>query len=188
MAACGRAIAAGRLAGPELAYLYETRGGLYYAKSDYSHALADYSEAIRLDPNRKNAFGGRGETYRQLGRRDEAIADYYKVLSFSLYSFGGDLALKNTAEAGLKALGVDPQAADNDAASCRKVAGDTTLPACDRAIAAGKFTGTISHSSTTIAPMRIPKGPTSITPSPTMARRSSSSPATRRRSATAAGP
>jgi tetratricopeptide (TPR) repeat protein len=141
IAACDRVVAAGRLAGPDLAFVYEKRGGLYYAKSDYTHALADFSEAIRLDPSRKNAFGGRAETYRQLGRRDEAIADYYKVLSFSLYAFGGDLALKNTAEAGLKALGVDPQAADADAASCRRIAGDTTLPACDRAIASGKFVG-----------------------------------------------
>ena len=83
IAACGRTIAAGRLTGPDLASVYGKRAGLYYAKSDYTDALADFSEAIRLDPGRKSAYAGRGETYRKLGRRDEAVADYYKVLSFS---------------------------------------------------------------------------------------------------------
>jgi tetratricopeptide (TPR) repeat protein len=121
--------------------VYGKRAELYYKGADYSDALADFSEAIRLDPNLKSAYAGRGETYRQFGRHDEAVADYYKVLSFSLYPFGAERELRNTAEAGLKALGVDPQAADDDAAACNKRAGDSTLPACDRAIATGKFTG-----------------------------------------------
>ena len=48
---------------------------LYRDKGDIDRAIADFSEAIRLDPNDAMAFNNRGIAYSDKGDHDRAIAD-----------------------------------------------------------------------------------------------------------------
>ncbi|WP_240537995.1 tetratricopeptide repeat protein [Bradyrhizobium japonicum] len=52
------------------------RGGAYAAKGDFDRAIADYDEAIRLNPRDKEAISARGNAYKTKGDFDRAIADY----------------------------------------------------------------------------------------------------------------
>jgi tetratricopeptide (TPR) repeat protein len=56
------------------AYYYRT-----FAKQ-YQKALADYNQAAKLDPRRKQTFNSRGKLYFDLRKYDEAIADYNKAI------------------------------------------------------------------------------------------------------------
>jgi len=47
---------------------------------EYDRAIADYSEAIRLDPKNAGAYSGRGEAYCFKGEYDRAIADFTEAL------------------------------------------------------------------------------------------------------------
>ena len=65
---------------PTLAGAYCMRALAYAQKKDLDKAVADYSEAIRLDPNLANAFCGRGLTYAVKGDLDAARADYTEAI------------------------------------------------------------------------------------------------------------
>ena len=93
IAACTRAINSGRWRGPDLAIAYKNRGHAYQAKGDNDRAIADYAEAIRLDPEDAFAYNGRGNAYqvkrdkdgakhvdRAKGDNDRAIADYSEAI------------------------------------------------------------------------------------------------------------
>src|ERR1700710_1323714 len=60
IAACTRAINA--RAGNQ-STMYNNRGVAYRSKEDNDHAIADYSEAIRIDPKSAIAYRNRGVTY-----------------------------------------------------------------------------------------------------------------------------
>ena len=47
---------------------------------DYDRAIADFDEAIRLDPKSSIAFINRGDTYTNKGDNDRAIADYNEAI------------------------------------------------------------------------------------------------------------
>ena len=51
------------------------RGIAWFSKGDYDQAIADYSEAIRIDPNCAYAYAERGATSLFKGDYDKAIAD-----------------------------------------------------------------------------------------------------------------
>src|SRR5262249_47815018 len=71
IAACSRVITAGK---GNLSWAYNNRGHAHFVKGDYDHAIADYGEAIRLDP--KEAYGylsKRGDVYHAKGDNDRAI-------------------------------------------------------------------------------------------------------------------
>jgi tetratricopeptide (TPR) repeat protein len=55
---------------------FNNRGYAYSDKGDNDRAIADYSEAIRLDPKSATAFKNRGIAYLEKGDNDRAIADY----------------------------------------------------------------------------------------------------------------
>jgi tetratricopeptide (TPR) repeat protein len=62
---------------------YNNRGLAYVAKSEYDLAIADCTQAIRLDPKLSAAFKCRGAAYFAKNEYDRAIAAYTdaKVLS-----------------------------------------------------------------------------------------------------------
>ena len=56
------------------------RGWDYLKLGDYKQAVADYTEAIRLDPEHTWAYYERGTVYYSLGDYERAIADYTEAI------------------------------------------------------------------------------------------------------------
>ena len=48
------------------------RGNKYYQSDHYEKAIAEYSQAIKLDPNDASAYRRRGITYGNLGQYEKA--------------------------------------------------------------------------------------------------------------------
>ena len=58
-----------------------TIAALAYAdKQEYDRAIADYDEAIRLNPEVATAFNNRGNAYADKHLYDRAIADYDEAI------------------------------------------------------------------------------------------------------------
>jgi lipoprotein NlpI len=79
---CTAAIQSGRWSGQDLAWAFNNRGLAYQDKHDYDRAIADYDEAIRLDPKYDPAFNNRGAAYLAKGGLDRAIADFNEAIRF----------------------------------------------------------------------------------------------------------
>jgi Tfp pilus assembly protein PilF len=62
------------------AQFFFDRGEKFYYNGDYETAIADYTEAIRIDPNFRDAYYKRGYVYRNKNDNDRAIADFTQVL------------------------------------------------------------------------------------------------------------
>lgn len=75
IAACSRLIGTGQLRGNDLAAAYLERGIAHGAKADYDQAIADDSEAIRLNPRSANAYNNRAFAFNNKGEHDRAIVD-----------------------------------------------------------------------------------------------------------------
>ena len=58
---------------------YYNRGNVYYDLKDYPKALADYNQALRINPDYAEAYGNRGLVYAQLGEREKAVTDMEKA-------------------------------------------------------------------------------------------------------------
>jgi len=56
------------------------RGNAYYHKGDYDPAIADFSQAIKLQPDDAAAYYNRGNAYYYKGDYDQAITDYTKAI------------------------------------------------------------------------------------------------------------
>jgi tetratricopeptide (TPR) repeat protein len=78
IAACGRLIASGK--DRNLASTYRGRGLAYRMKDEYDRALADLSEAIRLNPQIAAAYSDRGLVYNRKGEYDRAIGDLNEAI------------------------------------------------------------------------------------------------------------
>ena len=75
------AVIQSRLDPPQrLATAFDNRGVAYRLKGEYVHALQDYNQAIRLDPDNANAYNNRGIIYRIKSDYDRAIADYDEAI------------------------------------------------------------------------------------------------------------
>jgi len=78
--ACTRNIQSGRFIGENLAVAFTNRGLAYKSKGQWDRAIADFSEAIRLQPDFVTAFNNRGNIYYGQGQFDRAIEDYDKAI------------------------------------------------------------------------------------------------------------
>ena len=77
---CTAAIQSGRWSGKDLAWAFTNRGLAHIHKKDYDPAIADLSEAIRLDPTYAAGFMHRGNTYARRGDFDRALADHSEAI------------------------------------------------------------------------------------------------------------
>jgi tetratricopeptide (TPR) repeat protein len=77
---CTAIIQSGQETGRNLAAAFTIRGRAYRAKGDYGRAIADYTDAIRIEPNYVLAFYSRGVAYFNKGDYGRAIADYTESL------------------------------------------------------------------------------------------------------------
>ena len=61
---------------PTYACAYNNRGRVYSFKRDYDRAIAEYDQAIKLDPSLAMAYSNRGESRFNKGDLDGAFADF----------------------------------------------------------------------------------------------------------------
>ena len=59
---------------------YNNRGNARRAKQEYDKAIADYNEAIRLDPTYALTYENRGIAWHAKQEYDKAVADYNEVI------------------------------------------------------------------------------------------------------------
>ena len=62
---------------------YYNRGNAHGAKGDQSAAIADYDEAIRLEPRNAPALNNRGSAHSDAGESDAAIADFSAAIKLN---------------------------------------------------------------------------------------------------------
>jgi tetratricopeptide (TPR) repeat protein len=55
-------------------------GSSWQRKGEHDKAIADYSEAIRLDPKNSEGYSGRGYGLQRKGEHDKAIADFTSAI------------------------------------------------------------------------------------------------------------
>src|SRR5438552_2753233 len=62
---------------------YIDRGDVYSAKGQYDQAIADYNEALKINPRSSLAYENRGNVYTVKGQYDQAISDYDKAMEIN---------------------------------------------------------------------------------------------------------
>src|SRR3954447_21019723 len=77
---CTAAIQSGRLTGNNLSLAHHNRGLAYAKRGGLENAIADFDEAIRLNPQSARPYNDRGFTYARQGNFDRAIADYSEAI------------------------------------------------------------------------------------------------------------
>jgi len=75
IAACTRVIDSGRLQDDAVAWAYGNRALAYYNKQDYDHAIADFDQVIRINPQIADMLYGRGMSKLRKGDRANGNAD-----------------------------------------------------------------------------------------------------------------
>lgn len=59
---------------------YSHRDFIYYRQGNYDQAIANYNQAIQLQPDYAEAFSNRGQAYTRKGDYDQAIVDYDQAI------------------------------------------------------------------------------------------------------------
>jgi tetratricopeptide (TPR) repeat protein len=83
VAACTRMIGSGTAKGIGLAELHGARANAYRAQGDFDRAIADFDEAIRLDPGRAFYLELRGNVWFAKHDYQRAVADYDRAVALN---------------------------------------------------------------------------------------------------------
>jgi tetratricopeptide (TPR) repeat protein len=78
---CSAVIGFSPFRGSLIAFAYEGRGRIALRHGDARRAIADFNQAIHLNPNRGAIFRDRGLAHRRNGDLDLAIADYDQAIA-----------------------------------------------------------------------------------------------------------
>lgn len=81
--ACTRNIQSGRFTGKNLALAFTSRGLAFREKRQWDKAIADYDEALRINPHIAATLTNRGNAYYFKGQFDRAIKDYDEAIRLS---------------------------------------------------------------------------------------------------------
>jgi tetratricopeptide (TPR) repeat protein len=65
-----------------LANAYDGRGSVWLANREYDKALADQSEALRLDPRLAVAYAGRASVWQLKAEYNKSLVDYQEAVRF----------------------------------------------------------------------------------------------------------
>ncbi len=87
--ACSRLVADASLPSDLRAKAYAGRHTAYVFKRDSSRAIADISEAIKLDPKNTRYYSERAGSYRAAGQLDLALADFNELIRLEPKDDGG---------------------------------------------------------------------------------------------------
>lgn len=79
IAACTRLIRKGRIKGAALGIAHYNRGIAYAKKDAFGKAIADYNQAIQLNPDDAEAYYNRGLAHGKNGNIDRALDDFKKA-------------------------------------------------------------------------------------------------------------
>ena len=83
ISACTQILQAPGEIASDRAIAYYSRGGAFSNKGDRDRAIADYTMAIKANPQYADAYAGRGIVYQAKGDRDRALADYTKAIEIN---------------------------------------------------------------------------------------------------------
>src|SRR3954452_8501409 len=78
---CAAVIGFSPFRGSLIAFAYEGRGRIALRHGDVRRAIADFDEAIQLNPNRAALYRDRAQAHRQNGDLERAIADYDEAIA-----------------------------------------------------------------------------------------------------------
>lgn len=78
---CSAVIGFSPFRGSLIAFAFEGRGRIALRHGDHRRALADFNEAIHLNPNRASLYRERALAYRQNGEVELAIADFDEAIA-----------------------------------------------------------------------------------------------------------
>ncbi len=62
---------------------YNTRGNRYLEQRQLKRAIADFDEAVRLDPKYAVAYGNRAIAYKLQGNKTKAISNFEKFIALA---------------------------------------------------------------------------------------------------------
>ena len=74
---------------PRFTYAYYSRGNAQFELANYSEALADFTQTVRLDSEHAKAYGNRGLVYTKLNNDRDAERDFQQAINLFLRQ--GDL-------------------------------------------------------------------------------------------------
>src|SRR2546427_3211313 len=80
LSACSSIIDSGKETRSNLALAFNNRGVAYSNQGDLARAIADYDQAIRLDPSQAIAFNNRGVSYSKEGDIEQSIRDFDQAI------------------------------------------------------------------------------------------------------------
>ncbi|MFT4120200.1 tetratricopeptide repeat protein [Bradyrhizobium sp.] len=78
---CSAVIGFSPFRGPLIAFAYEGRGRIALRHGDWQRAIADFNEAIHLNPNRASLYRDRARAHRRNGEIELAIDDYDQAIA-----------------------------------------------------------------------------------------------------------